>query len=392
MQPLWVVIALIATTLGLGSPGIGAAASPQPPIEPVIDTIEVAELVAWDFSPDGSFVTGTLGAYPEVDRWCLRETQTGLLHWCTHPAADWEPLAISPAWLPDGSAFLVTERFPHEPDIWRIDRVTGAATNLTDDGYTGRWPDLRETLEAGDSPLLIDAYPVVSPDGSAVAFMRVAVAGTDESSSSLQVMPRHGGSPAHAVALGLPLSGRPAWSQDGRWLHWIEDGDRGDLSVGSTTTDGSRSRRVRMTTTEDGARLPVEIRATLADGRLLMVQDCLGFGGWGCSSWLVDPVTGVADRLVPAVPDDDPLRLITVAASPDGGTVVALARRGDSAALELIDVRSGTVRQIPLPGLDPSADTRVRWLTHGRIILNGDRDHPRRHQVITLPPEWHAAG
>jgi hypothetical protein len=61
--------------------------------------------------------------------------------------------------------------------------------------------------------------------------------------------------------------------------------------------------------------------------------------------------------------------------------------RDDTAALELIEIGTRAARSFPLPVLQPTMDSRVRWLTDGRIIVGGDRRHPRQRLVITLPSD-----
>jgi hypothetical protein len=374
--------AVLVAASGLGASGADGAGLP------VIETIEIPELDGWLFSPDGSLVAGVIGEVRHPETWCVHELPSGAQRWCIDAAPGGDPLALSPAWLPDGSGLVLSEDFPAEADLWRIDARTGATTDLTDDGRAGRLPELEATARA-DAPLMMDVFPSVSPDGASIAFMRIAMTGPDTASPSLQLMPAGGGAPAQVVPLGQILMEAPVWSRDGRWLHWVELGGYGVEVIGSASPDGTESRRIHVSADPAVEFLPDRLLGALADGRLLMVDGCWGFVG--CSSWLVDPVTGAAEPLIGEWPEDPAVRLFAVAVSPDGRTVAALTRRDDVVQLELIDPATRAVHAIPLPDLRATRSSRVHWLTDGRILVGGDEYHPRRVLAITLPEDVAAA-
>lgn len=379
------IAAIVMATLAGGLATSAAATD-----EPVIETLTVPELDAWALSPDGTLVAGVRGDVQNPDEWCLHELPSGTERWCIDAAPGSEPLVIGPNWLPDGSAFVATESLLGEPDVWRIDAATGEATDLTDDGYAGRWRDLRATIGPGDPPLHLDIYPVVSPDGTSVAFLRSTTTDTAESSVSLQLVPVAGGSARELATLPTMLSRWPAWSKDGQWVHWVEDGDRGGDVIGSVALDGSPGRRIHLSDPDGGDLLPSRIRATLADGRLLMDAQCELFGD--CHTWLVDPVTGIAETLLAESEDDPSLVILAVTGSRDGRRVVALLRRGEAVQVEVIDPTTRQTRAIPLPGFDATRSTGIRWLTEDRILVGGDELHPRDHLVISLPAAWDPGG
>lgn len=156
-------------------------------------------------------------------------------------------IVLDPAFSHDGAQLYYVSSAAGDLDLWRLDLASGERTRLTDhaglelrpqphpDGERvvylyktrGGADELRiRRLSDGDERTLVaggiasQARPALSPDGRLIALNWPTADGRWE---LLLVEPER---PEHPVrlALGLPLT--PAWTADGRWIHFVE-GDEG---------------------------------------------------------------------------------------------------------------------------------------------------------------------
>jgi Tol biopolymer transport system component len=146
----------------------------------------------------------------------------------------------SPSWSPDGAEIVFESGLGQEGagngdrDIFILEVATGRVTRLTD--HPAR-----------------DEYPVLSPDGSRIAFTRQR-----QDDADIYVMNGDGSGVTQATS-GEGVDLRPAWSPDGTRIAFERDGD-----IYVMTVDGSAITRLTEGPSED--RDP----AWAPDGRLII--------------------------------------------------------------------------------------------------------------------------
>lgn len=130
------------------------------------------------------------------------------------------------SWSPDGRILYFSgnrsanwEREPLDSEVYALDVASGAVTALTD----------------RDGP---DSSPVVSPDGSRIAYVGFDDQRLGYHNSILYVMDRNGQN-RRALTQSLDRSvGSPVWSADGRSIY-VDYDDQGTTKVARVSLDGS---------------------------------------------------------------------------------------------------------------------------------------------------------
>jgi DNA-binding winged helix-turn-helix (wHTH) protein/Tol biopolymer transport system component len=156
---------------------------------------EEARVTGAALSADGKFL-----AYSDRAGMHLREVDSGEIHLISLPDGfDAHPAS----WFPDGLHLLVTwVAGPREPmSVWDVSILGGTPRKLANQAH----------------------WPVVSPDGSQIAF----VAGPEanwlgrEANRSIWIMQADGEKPRKVLDDPMASIGPPAWSPDGRYLAFI---------------------------------------------------------------------------------------------------------------------------------------------------------------------------
>jgi acylaminoacyl-peptidase len=180
---------------------------------------------------------------PERLRWFVVSTEGGAAR--RIPAGDLEA-AGEPAWMPDGAAIVSAAA---DGEIYSIRLADGAARQLT--------------KVAGHNQA-----PVISPDGTRIAFLSTDSRPRSYSIRKLMVMnPDGSGAKVLGGALDRDSTG-PQWSSDSRTVYFIAD-DGGSTHVyagrndGSTRQATSAAERLRGFTLAENGRA-VSVRSTAA--------------------------------------------------------------------------------------------------------------------------------
>ena len=151
-------------------------------------TSEHAYIEFVDVSPDGQQLAVSSDRRGNQDLWVLPAAGGEMTPLTTDPTPDW-----SPRWSPDGSQIAFYAYRSGNRDIWVMPSGGGPARQLT--------------FHPG-----FDWFPSWSPDGREIAF------GT-QAPNSVAIVSAAGGEPS------LLTSGSgPAWSPDGQWLVFLQDG------------------------------------------------------------------------------------------------------------------------------------------------------------------------
>jgi Tol biopolymer transport system component len=152
-------------------------------------TSEHAYLEFVDVSPDGKQLAVSSDRRGNQDLWILPSTGGEMTPLTNDPTPDWDP-----QWSPDGSEIAFYAYRSGNRDIWVMPSSGGPARQLT-------------------SQPGFDWFPRWSPDGREIAF------GT-QPPNNVAIVNAAGGDPPRLLTEGSA----PAWSPDGHWLIFAQDG------------------------------------------------------------------------------------------------------------------------------------------------------------------------
>jgi dipeptidyl aminopeptidase/acylaminoacyl peptidase len=339
--------------------------------------IEIPDTHLISLSPDGRWIAATRGL---VDELCTYAVATLEQRSC----ADLAPLNAGIrlddlAWSPDGTQIAFGEEafmLGADGDLWLMDALTGALTNLDDDGFEGsllRGPE--------DGTITIPATPTFTPDGEAVTFSRSLIVNGESAGNEIATVRVGGGVPERLTLvtpdeLGVVYFGM-RWAADGSRLYysvhhrrpddpdngiWVVRADGGGDSqlVGRTDPDGGAPGVVQVSS--KGDRLlaidPITLRMRPNRAPLFTLIDP------SARTW--QPVTA---------PDSDVAALVSSAVlSPDGSKLLMVTHDESSGVqLHVRDLETGVDSTLapdgipyrPRPGLVPT------WAITGAVLLTG---------------------
>jgi WD40 repeat protein len=191
---------------------------------------------------------------------------------------------------------------------------------------------IAEPVASPTIPPLPDYSMLSAPTGDAVAYVTLGATAAGEQTGTVQLLDLTTGQTHDVIDAGHPDIGASAWRPDGR--RFATTGDDGVVRVWDRDTDGKvAERRVA-----DG---PVVGLDYTADGRLLVVGEQDGAGVYALDAETLAP-TG------PTVSVDG--RIVSVSASPDGRTAIALTAESGFALVDLVAgrvVRTGRLGSSP---------------------------------------------
>jgi Tol biopolymer transport system component/CxxC motif-containing protein (DUF1111 family) len=140
--------------------------------------------------------------------------------------------AIHPVMSPDGSKIAFASNASGNFQIWSMNPDGTGQTNLTNDGALGG-----------------NDYPTWSPDSSKIAFQRLRNSAT----TNVWVMDNNGANQTNLTGLtSFTFSGRPGYSPDGTQIVFQTDRD-GNSEVYKMTSSGASQTRLTNNSANDGA-------------------------------------------------------------------------------------------------------------------------------------------
>jgi Tol biopolymer transport system component len=187
-----------------------------------------------------------------------------------------------------------------------FDIVTGALTNLTDDGYAGSQDDAPDGIG-------VDFAPVWSPDGTEIIFARSVTRGDGSGRTALFRVSITGGEPrevVEAAAQPFAVMAGLRWLADDTILYSVSDRDGGPANGLWTVAAGGGGARQVVSERASGLDRPV-LTAASPQGRALLTGS-----GLESAFALVDLATGQAERLEPVGEGATVIAAATL--SPDG--------------------------------------------------------------------------
>src|SRR5262245_15302019 len=191
---------------------------------------------------------------------------------------------------------------------------------------------IAEPVASPTIPPLPDYSMLSAPTGDAVAYVTLGATAAGEQTGTLQWLDLTTGRAHDVIDTGHPDVGASAWRPDGR--RFATTGDDGVVRVWDRNTDGGvAERRVA-----DG---PVVGLDYTGDGTRLVVGEQDGAGVFALDAETLAPIGA-------AVPVDG--RIVSVAASPDGRTAIALTATPGFALVDLVAgrvVRTGPLGSAP---------------------------------------------
>jgi len=177
---------------------------------------------------------------------------------------------------------------------------------------------------ASEIPQLTDFFADSAPTGDAVAYVNLAQTDGAEQTGTVQWLDVTTGRAGEVVDTGHPDIGGHAWRPDGR--RFATAGQDGFVRVWDWHTEA-------LVTERQVARVPLVGLDYTGDGTRLVVGERVGGGGGRLLTVDAETLEGAG----PAVQFDD--RIVSVTASPDNRTAIALTADGGFTLVDLIDGR-----------------------------------------------------
>lgn len=230
----------------------------------------------------------------------------------------------SPVWAPDGKTIAFAAKLPGGD--WNIERIALDGTNR-----------LRLTRQGGWDP----AWP---PDGKSVAF----VSTVDGKRQISLVSPAGAG--VRQLTQGPAEHFHPAWSRDGRRIACASS-EKGMSRIVIMNADGSDAKPIRPA--GERARWP----AWSPDGKRIAYY----VEASTPAIWVTDLANAAEEKLF-----DSGLTRTSLDWSPDGKEIVFVRGLGNELGIDLLEVKSGTVRRALGGELGPG---EPRWSPDGKSLL-----------------------
>lgn len=345
--------------------------------------IEIPDSRILSLSPDGLLVAATSFSQ---DRLCVYVRETLAEQAC----ADLEPLEAGlmmedVVWSPDSSKLALAERgfiLFRDGDLWMMDALSGALTNLTDDGVNAGIPFGDDEVEF--SELFLDNAPAWLPDSSGVTFSRSTWRDGVWMGNTIETVRLDGGSPEELARVSPDLPGMVTlpmrWSPDGQHLYYtVFSPDRDDERNGlwRLDADGTTTQIVPA----DPELGPAAVQTVSPDGSLALVFYVVAAGVMKTDAplyALLETATGVVTPVEMTAPDQPEFTFLSpVALSPDGTLLVSVTRltdpefqliaRSTETGAETVLVPEGLPRAYAMSRYGP-----VSWALDGTILLNSD--------------------
>lgn len=291
-------------------------------------------------SPDGRWF-----AAAQINALCVYATTTLVEQQCA-TLTDAHIDLRGVAWSPDSTRIALTEdaySLAEESDLWVFDVTTGALTNLTDDGATGRF---LKPEPAGAQPP-IDTNPAWSPDGKTLLFARTPD-GRDQ--TAIYRISASGGTVEHVLtaAEDFPYALHTLrWADDGQHIVYTiaipgPQFDNPNNGVWIADQDGQNIRQVAQLIGREQS--PVSLVDVTPQGNKALIryeQIALQFSNSDSNVSpyaLLDLSTGaIAPLKQPSGESPELVRVLNAVLSPDGSKI--LYAYADTAAVTHLVVR-----------------------------------------------------
>lgn len=379
-------ITLSSIMLASATPGLDIPAVLELPRVVNQQAIEIPDTRIISMSPDGRWIAGAQPAVGyERGRLCVFEVTTLAQQSCADLSSLRAGLRIEDViWSPDGSRLAFSEqtfKYLRDGDLWVMDALTGALTNVDDDGYEGNLPLFGNSDEG---TITQPANPAFSPDGQTIAFSRSLIVDGDLAGNVIATVPADGSAAPQTVAQvttnepGIAYYGI-RWMPDGQQIvysvHHRNDTDPQN-GIWIASSQGGTPRQV-LGAADDESGAPAVVQVTATGDRLLAYYPLVvsRFSGGNTYLATVDLESGAAEWLTLDDPNAPEHAWISMAAFSPDGTALLLVSRLTTPDYQVFvrDVATGQQASVVpegLPGAVPVNWSVIpTWATNGTALI-----------------------